>query len=311
MAIAGDPDLIPVSVVIPTLRAGRYLRRLLPALAQQTLRPVEVLVIDSASEDDTRAVAEAYGARFVPIERADFDHGGTRNQGLSLTSAPVVVFLTQDALPADQHFLDRLTRPLRDGRAAAAYARQVPYPEANPLEVFARARNYPERDEQRRQSDRAFLGIRATFFSNVASAVLREEFIAAGGFPERTIMNEDVALCAALLERDRVVCYRAGARVQHSHNYSIAEQFRRYFDIGVYHALHPSTVAKAEGEGFRFVRDQLAWLHEQGQWGWMPRCVAETGAKYLAYRLGRAHQRLSRATCRRLSLHRGWWRRRL
>lgn len=296
-----------IAVVIPCLDAGRHLRRQLPMLAAQSLRPSEVLVIDSQSGDDTVAVAHHHAARVQPIRRRDFNHGGTRNLGLSLTGAPFVCFLTQDALPADRHFLARLVAPLAQG-SGAAFARQLAYPTAKPGEVFTRAFNYPERSEHRGRDARRHLGVRATFFSNVASAVRRDAFEAVGRFPDGLIMNEDVVLCARLLDAGWPVDYVAEARVYHSHDYSLSEQCRRFFDIGVFHARFGHLVGtKLGGAGRRFVSGQMRHLVATGHWDLIPYHLLEAAAKYLAFQAGSHHRALSHRRCRRWSLHRGWW----
>lgn len=297
------------AVVIPVLDGATYLRRQLPALRRQTLAPAEILVIDSSSADDGVAVAREHGARVEVIERRDFNHGGTRNLGVALTRADPVVFLTQDALPADERFLAELARPLREGEADAAFARQIPYPGARPLEVFARLHNYPGRDELRDRTDLEGGNVRAVFFSNVASAVDRAAFAAVGGFPGRVIMNEDMVLCAKLLRDGRRVAYRAEARVFHSHDYTLAEQFRRYFDIGVFFSRHRDLLPTAEpgGEGLRYLRRACRWLLARGAWDQLPWLAMETAAKYLGFRLGRAEAHLASATKRRLAMHRGFF----
>ncbi len=67
-----------VTVIIPTLNAGQGLRRLLGAIAGQTVAH-ELLVIDSSSSDDTVAIAKSFGAKTIVIRQEDFDHGGTRS----------------------------------------------------------------------------------------------------------------------------------------------------------------------------------------------------------------------------------------
>jgi rhamnosyltransferase len=301
-----------ISVVIPTLNAGPRLPRLLAALRQQTRPPDEVVVVDSASTDNTPAAARAAGARVLAIARADFDHGGTRDLALATTTGGIVVFLTQDALPADPGFLAALTAPLADGTASAAFARQVPAHHASPLDASVRALNYPATPELR---DRGWLDrgrVRAVFFSNVAAAVRRADYLAVGGFPRRTIMNEDMILCARLLRAGRRVAYVPAARVVHSHRYPLRQQFRRYFDIGVFFARHGRLLptARPSGEGRRLVLGQLAWLLRHGGWDWIPAALLETAAKYLGFRLGTMERRLSRSLKRRLAMHAGFFRRR-
>ena len=118
-------------------------------------------------------------------------------------------------------FLENLTVPLRERRAAAVTARQVAYPRANPLEQFARQFNYPPQSFIRTLDDVQILGIKAYFFSDTASAVWRELFWNVGGFSEELIVNEDMFLCSALLHAGYSVAYQAQAAVFHSHDYSL------------------------------------------------------------------------------------------
>jgi rhamnosyltransferase len=299
-----------IGVVIPTLQAARYFPALLPALRAQTLPPSAIVVMDSSSTDDTVALARAAGAMVEVIPRAAFDHGGTRNRGAELAGdVDILVFMTQDALPVDNDFLGRLVQPLMDGSAAAAFARQVPYAQASPAEKFARACNYPDFSQLRTANDIPRLGVRAFFFSDVASAVKRSAFAQVGRFPERTITNEDMILCSRLLAAGETVAYQAQAQVFHSHDYSIVQQFRRAFDTGVFFRDQATELAGARtgGEGLRFTVRQLGWLLRQGHPFWALRSVIENGARFLAFQCGRHHQWLPLAVKRRLGMQRRHW----
>src|SRR5207248_1541045 len=86
-----------VSAVVPVLNGGRYLDELLAALEREGVDGV--LVIDSQSDDDSVAIARRRGARVIEIERAQFQHGATRNMGAAESDGELVCFLTQDATP--------------------------------------------------------------------------------------------------------------------------------------------------------------------------------------------------------------------
>lgn len=299
-----------VSVVIPTLNASRCLPGLLEVLKTQSEQPLEIIVIDSSSTDDTAVIARRAGCAVELISRAEFDHGGSRNRAASLARGELLVFMTQDAVPANERFLEELARPIRDGRAAAAYARQIPYPDAFPPEAFARAFNYPPVSSLRSQNDIPRLGLRAFFFSNVASVVSRTAFEAVGRFPERTVMNEDMLLCAKLLRAGHTVAYRAEAVVWHSHNYRLEQQFRRNFDIGAFVSQSGAALAetRAEGAGVKFALAQIGHLASSGAWAWIPRTTLELGLKFVAYQLGKRERLLSLTLKRRLSMHPHYWR---
>ncbi|NLF31862.1 MAG: glycosyltransferase [Planctomycetes bacterium] len=301
-----------LSVIIPTLNAGRTFGELLQRLADQSLAPDEIIVIDSASNDGTPATARQAGCTVIGIDRADFNHGGTRNRAAEAARGDILVFMTQDAMPADEHLLDRLTAPLRDGTAVMAYARQVAREGATPPEVFTRLSNYPDRSERRTLDDVGRLGVKAFFASNVAAAYDRRAWEAAGRFDPTVIMNEDMLACARLLRAGGAVAYQASAVVVHSHHYTLAEQFRRYFDIGVFFANAGDALAGARstGQGLRFARAQLAYLARRGRRRWLARTAVEAGLKFLGVQMGRHWRRWPRSWCRSFSLHRGFWSRR-
>ena len=94
-----------VSVILPTLNAAGEIAALLAALMDQTQPPEEILVVDSGSTDGTAELARAHGARVISVPCGQFDHGGTRDAALRQTAGEFVLFLTQDALPADERYI--------------------------------------------------------------------------------------------------------------------------------------------------------------------------------------------------------------
>ncbi len=297
------------SVIVPTWNGERYLPALVSQLARQTVPAEPLLIIDSSSSDQTADLARSLKARVEVIAKASFNHGGTRNRAAALVDGELLVFLTQDALPVDERFLERLTAPLRDGTAAASYARQLPYDDAIPPERLARSWNYPATSQLRSAADIAGMGVKAFFFSNVASAVRRDRFAAIGGFPDDVIMNEDMVLCAKLLAAGDRIAYCAEAMVRHSHNYSIAQQFRRYFDIGAFFASHGRLLpgGAVGSEGARFALNQLLALLRLGRPWWAARSLGENSAKFIAFQLGRRNRLLPGALKRRFSMHACHW----
>ena len=298
-----------VSVIIPTLNAAAFAEGLVAALHEQTLPPSEIIILDSESADGTRSVFERAGARVVTVEKGTFHHASVRNQGARLAEGNVLVFLTQDARPEHPEFLARLTAPLVAGEAAAAFARQRPRDEATPLERYARETNYPAQSRVIAQDDVARLGVRAFFFSNSASAVRRDVFERLGGFPGHTIMNEDMLFAEKLLRAGGRVAYAADAVAEHSHDYTLAQTFKRYFDIGVVFAqANELNQTSLGGEGFRYVGDLLRFLTARRLYTWLPKALFESAAKWVGLSLGKKHRQLPRALVKRASMHRGYWR---
>lgn len=269
----------------------------------------EILVVDSSSTDDTCAIAEECGARVLPIPRSAFDHGGTRNFGVRNASGEIIVFLTQDALPVDTHLIENLLSPLQSADIPFAYGRQVARPEASPPERFQRAFNYPETPRLKGKEHIPELGIKTFYVSNVCSAVRRREFEEAGGFPERIILNEDMMFAATLIMKGYRVAYAANAAVYHSHAYTLRQQFRRYFDIGV--SLNRNRwvleAVRPEREGRKALSLQVRYLVQRREWRWVPYVAAEAVFKYMGYRLGLSEDLVPLQVKRLLSMHRHFW----
>jgi rhamnosyltransferase len=298
-----------ISVVIPTYKAEACLAPLLEALSRQTVADMEVLVIDSSSPDRTVAIARSQGVRVHTIPKREFDHGLTRMLGAKETVGDPLVYMTQDAIPADEEALARLTVPfLQDAEVGAAYGRQLPRPDASPFGRHLRLFNYPDVSAERCFADRITLGIRAAFCSNSFAAYRRQALEAIGGFKGGLLMGEDMHACARLLKQGYKVQYLADARVVHSHNYSALQDFRRYFDMGVFLSKERwilEEFGRAEGEGIRFLRSELAFLLREGYLFSVPTSLSRAAAKLLGFRLGRLNRRLPRCFIKHLSMHAG------
>ncbi len=298
-----------VTVIIPTLNGGQRFRRLLLALKEQTV-PFELLVVDSSSADDTVAIARSFGAKTVVISREDFDHGGTRSLAVGKAHGDLVVFLTQDAVPADGHALEELIRPFSDPRVAATYGRQLPDDAASPFAAHTRLFKYPAQGCVKGTEDRGRYGIETPFLSDSFSAYRTEALREIGLFKHGIIFAEDVYAGAKLILAGYRIAYVPGAAVYHSHNHTMMEEFRRYFDTAAFYRTE-SWIGDAFGgnnhEAWRFLRSEFAFLRKNGGVLSLLEYFPRNAFRILGFNLGRFHRILPRALCRRLSAHPGWW----
>ncbi|NLZ16281.1 MAG: glycosyltransferase family 2 protein [Desulfobulbaceae bacterium] len=302
-----------LSVIIPTCNAANWLDEQLTRLSSQSLPPDEILVVDSASTDDTRAIACNFPlVRFIEIEKEAFDHGGTRSMAARQCRGDILVFFTQDAMPANKHCLALLTEPLRqEGRVAVSYGRQLPHADAAPFAAHLRLFNYPAAYEAPRCfADRKRMGLHTIFCSNSFAAYKKEALIAVDFFPEQLLFGEDTFTVAKIVELGYCVQYMHKAQVFHSHNYTIMDEVKRYFDIGAFHAAAPellSTYGGVGGAGRRFVIAELKYLYAHKLLQLVPLSLARTALKLLAYNLGRQAQYLPLPLRRSLSMRPSWW----
>lgn len=299
-----------IAIVIPVLNAGIYRKELIRSLSMQINVSYKVVCVDSDSSDGSPKFMEDSGFSVVRIPRESFSHGGTRNYGARLAAgADILVFMTQDALPKDERWLQTLTNPILFGEVAATFARQVPRPQASLLEQFSRYFNYPDTSQVRDVSDIPRLGVKAFFFSNVCSAVRADVFWSMGGFPEHVIMNEDMTLAARLLRAGYRIQYVAESEVIHSHDYTLGQQFRRNFDVGAFLSSAGPELAGARvgGEGVRFVREQVRYVLRRGRVDLLPLVFAEAAVKFTGFQLGKRHRLFPRPLKKRLSMHSYHW----
>lgn len=298
-----------VACIVPTYNGKQDLQRLLDSLDKQTAA-FDLFIVDSSSSDGTAELAQSCCNNVLIIPGHEFNHGGTRQ--LMVERNPgydVYVFLTQDAWLDDPQALERIVSPFADENVAAVCGRQLPHLDANALAQHARAFNYPASTRVKTQGDAPELGIKTPFMSNSFSAYRRTALLEAGGFPEHVILSEDMFVGAKMLMAGWKVAYASDAVCRHSHNYTLAEEFRRYFDQGVFHAREiwiRENFGGAGGEGLRYVKSELVFLGFSRLYLW-PTAIVRNACKLLAYKLGQLEQYLPIWLKKKMSMHTRYW----
>jgi rhamnosyltransferase len=297
------------AVVVPTLNAAAEWSEFAHALLG-CVEPHRVLIVDSASTDSTPELARKAHFRAEQIARSEFNHGATRQWAADLIpEAEIIVYLTQDAILTSRDSIANLLAYFDDSKIGAVCGRQLPRPGADPLEAHARLYNYPSEPNIRSLEARGRMGIKSIFISNSFAAYRRSALEAVGGFPVNVIFGEDTVLAGKLLLNGWKIAYAGDACVYHSHSYTVGQEFRRYFDIGVLHAREPwllQEFGRASGEGKKFVLSELKYLRQTDA-SLIPRALTRTAAKLIGYRLGKMENMLNNGIKRRLSMHRHFW----
>ena len=309
-------DRKKVDVVIPTYKPGKKFSRLLKMLQRQTWPVGKIIVMNTEKSFWNEHGFEGIKNLEVHhLTKEEFDHGETRNRGMRFSRADIVVFMTDDAVPADEHLIEALVKAFEqrgpEGEAVImAYARQLPDKDCPLAERYTRSFNYPEESCVKTRADLEQMEIKTFFASNVCCAYDREKFWFQGGFIRRTIFNEDMIFAGkALLQDDYAVAYAAGARVIHSHNYNCRQQFKRNFDLAVSQADHPELFGcvRSESEGIRLVKSTARFLIRRGKPWLVPGLVVKSGFKFLGYRAGKCYRLLPKWLILKLTMNREYW----
>lgn len=303
-----------ISLVIPTLNAGDLLEEVLSSVDRQPgAGDLQRVAIDSGSTDGTLACLDRHGFEVHGIDQREFNHGTTRDLGISKTSGEVIVLLTQDAVPADQRWLETLIEAYDNERVGAAYCRQIPRDNCNPLikkRILEWTAGRPDSVEQRLEGDPAaafaalepMQRLQTCAYDNVAGSVRRSTWERIPFGYRR--FGEDVAFGKRVILAGQSILYEPRSAVIHSHNRSPKdegkrifcdhENLRELFDIHVlptwqhYKDAVPHSQAEFRGiiDQFDLPAEELAELH---RW-------AEQYAKWsaLGIYLGGNARRLSR-----------------
>lgn len=232
-----------VSLVLPVKNQERDVRELLPlVLAQKASARLEIVAVDSGSQDATVAVLTEMGATVVSIDPSDFDHGLTRNLAAEYAEGEVLVFLSGRSRPAGENWLAPLLSVLdEDPHAAGACSRVLPRTGADPLMARDGERELSGSAQRTRKAIEDWESYSALSeherrvllnFHTVGAALRRDVF---DQIPFRSVatLGEDLLWAREVLEAGWSLWHEPASIVHHSHDYTLRELFARNVDDGV------------------------------------------------------------------------------
>lgn len=322
LASGGTRRPTRVTVAYVTKNGAAWLEGSLRAVRRQRgdFELVEVLAVDSGSTDGTLEILARHDARVLRIPPAEFGHGRTRNLAARESRGDVVVFLTQDAEPANEGWLAALVEALDgDPLLAGVWSRHAPRPGCHPME-WRQLREFPlfQADAPRVSSARGNPDYAAHpelyyWFSNNGSAI-RREVLARWPFPD-VDFAEDQAWARLVLEAGWKTALIPESLILHSHAYSPWTNLRRHLDharamardLGQRDTLTLGEALRAAARETR--RDVAFWagfrrrtrLRVAARWG-VPALAYHLGA-FTGRWLGSRAARLPEGLLDRLSLH--------
>jgi|SRR5579871_1566414 len=253
--------MIEVSILLLTKNGRSDLERLLPALfSQKGCAAFEVIAVDSGSSDGTPDTLRRFPVQIEQIPPGDFHHARTRNLAASLAHGQILVFLSQDAIPASDLWLNSLLSNFEDTQVGAVYGRQFPKPGSSLERQDALDTIYGEQKLIKDPAHRNGMGYRFYHFSD-ANAAIRRSVWQAVRFPEDMKVFEDLGIAKGILDGGWKIVYEPKAAVIHSHSHTTVGLFKRYFDIG--YTLKLLKIWDAPGTRKSLLRD--AWKLVNGK----------------------------------------------
>ncbi|MGL5259751.1 MAG: glycosyltransferase family 2 protein [Lachnospiraceae bacterium] len=304
-----------VNVIIPSYKPDHTFCNLIKSLQNQSIKIEKIIIINTEEESFQNVAKEdiffgLFDDIFIHhITKEEFDHGNTRNLGISYSKCDIVICMTQDVELVEDTTIETLIKPFEDESIAISYARQLPRETCDLLESYTRSFNYPEKSCIKSKEDLKELGIKTYFSSNVCAAYKKDVFDELGGFIHKTIFNEDMIYASKAINAGYKIAYVAEARVIHSHSYTYLEQVKRNFDLGVSQADNKEVFCNisSESEGIKLVKKSIRFLVEQKQKRKIPSLMINSACKFLGYKLGISYKHLPRWLILKITLNKQYW----
>jgi glycosyltransferase involved in cell wall biosynthesis len=227
-----------VSIVIPVKDAGEEFEFNLRKIKwQKGIKDIELVIIDSGSQDGTVEISKRYTDKVFQIAPNEFHHAGTRNLGAERATGEFIVFMVQDAIPVGDRWLYRMIHPIIQGEASAVTPKQIPRSDAdlysgwavwghNKYMCYDRDRIYDSSFKDYftsldLQYKRAMVSL-----NNVCLALRKSIFDA---YKFRSSYAEDLELGIRLLKDGHALMFQSSNAVIHSHNRSAMYFFKRSY----------------------------------------------------------------------------------
>lgn len=229
--------------------------------------------------------------------------------GAALSSANFVLFMTQDAIPADKKLIENLLAPMANPNIAVSYGRQLASKDSDIIEKMTRVYNYPKKSFIKSSSDLDRLGIKTYFCSNVCALYKKSVYNELGGFVKKTIFNEDMIMASKIINAGYSIAYCANARVVHSHSYTCIQQFKRNFDLGVSQKQYKEVFEKlsSEKEGAGYAGKIVKTLIKQGKIQQALYFILQCAFKLAGYKLGLHYDKLPQQAILCFTMNKGYW----
>lgn len=207
-----------VSIIIRAFNEEKHLGELLDSIKQQTVRDIEIILVDSGSTDRTLAIAARYPVTVLHIKPGEFTFGRSLNLGLRTAQGYLAVVASAHVLPLSRDWLKELLAPFVDPKVAISYGAQRGAAGSR----FSEAQHFLRWFPQRSNLDQA------NAFCNNANLGLRFSLWKQQPFDETLTGLEDLAWASAWRELGYKIAYIAEAGVAHLHQETASQILNRH-----------------------------------------------------------------------------------
>ena len=242
-----------ISIIVRARNEARHLPRLIEGIEKQTIKPFEVVLVDSGSTDETVEIAQSAGWVIAHIASEDFSFGRALNVGCSAARGDVLVILSAHVYPTRRDYLERLTASVLPSSRVAVYGRQVGDHRTHFSEQMVMKQWFPNE----RIPDQGHA------FSNNANSCVPRALWQEFQYNETLTGLEDIDFSLRLLSSGGQVRYEHDAPVVHVHEENFSTVKNRYRREAIaYKRIFPGEKMSAQRAFALLIKNVLRDLNE-------------------------------------------------
>lgn len=208
------------SIVIRAFNEEKHIGRLLEGIQQQTVKDIEIILVDSGSSDATVEIATKHAAKIVHIKPGDFSFGRALNRGIEHATNEFIAIASAHVYPVYPDWIERLLEPFVNPKVALSYGKQRGTEDSQFSERQIFKQWYPDQSAMNQ----------AHPFCNNANAAIRRSLWVKHAYNETLPALEDLAWARWAYEQGSLIAYSAEAEVIHVHHETwqgIQNRYRR------------------------------------------------------------------------------------
>jgi glycosyltransferase involved in cell wall biosynthesis len=206
------------SIVIRCYNEEKHIARLLSGILEQTVKDVEIIIVDSGSTDATLSIASRYPVKVLSIRAEEFSFGRSLNLGCRGANGEFIVIASAHVYPVYNDWLENLLAPFKDSDVALVYGKQRGDGKARYSEQQIYKRWYPEDSATHKRFP----------FCNNANAAIRRYVWEKLPYDEDITGLEDLDWAKRAIEQGCKIVYNAEAEIIHVHNEDYQQIYNRY-----------------------------------------------------------------------------------
>ncbi len=246
------------SIIIRAYNEAEHIGQLLTGIMAQTVKDVQIILVDSGSSDDTVKVAKHFPVEVVAIRPEDFTFGRSLNAGFAQARGEYVVMASAHVYPVYPDWLELLLAPFKDEKVALVYGKQRGASSTQFSEHQIFKHWYPESSTSRQ----------TTPFCNNANAAIRRSLWQEHPYDETLPGLEDLAWGKWAQEKGYSIAYSAEAEVVHVHNESLNGIYNRYRREGMaFKQIYPHETFTRRDLWRLFIQNTFSDWREAGKQG--------------------------------------------